>query len=156
MVRNAGYVGLGHGKGEKRKSIPYLPASRPEKARRQLDQGLLALDRGHRHFRRECRAVVPARSSCHGLLLARSIMPPLRGKSTYPGCSDFLSHLCFYVPAALESVLAVGAMDAQGNPIGSSTWGEAYQTQGILAPGVNIWGAIPGGGTAAKSGTKAC
>jgi hypothetical protein len=60
---------------------------------RQLDHGLLSLDRGYRHFRLECRAVVPARSSCHGLLLARSIMLPLRGKSTYPGCSDFRSHL---------------------------------------------------------------
>jgi len=60
---------------------------------RQLDQRLLALDRGHRHFCLECRAVVPARSSCHGLLLARSIMLLLRGKSTYPGCSDSRSHL---------------------------------------------------------------
>src|SRR6056297_1695431 len=61
---------------------------------RQFDQRLLALDRGHRHFRLEFRAVVPARSSCHGLLLARSIMLPLRGKSTYAGCSDFWNHLC--------------------------------------------------------------
>ncbi|KFI25277.1 hypothetical protein CG50_05730 [Paenirhodobacter enshiensis] len=60
---------------------------------RQLDQRLLALDRSHRHFRLECRAVVPARSSCHSLLLARSIMPLLRRKSTYPGCSDFRSQL---------------------------------------------------------------
>ncbi len=33
----------------------------------------------------ECRAVVPARSPCHGLTLARGNMPPLRGKSAYPG-----------------------------------------------------------------------
>ncbi len=76
---------------------------------RQLDHGLLALDRGYRHFRLESRAVVLARSSCNGLLLARRIMlltrreiDPLdqflarliRGKSTYPSCSDFRSHLC--------------------------------------------------------------
>ena len=61
---------------------------------------------------------------------------------------------CLHVPAALESVLAVGAMDAQGNPIGFSNWGEAYQNQGILALGENILGAIPGGGTAAKTGTS--
>src|SRR5690606_17591833 len=60
---------------------------------RQLDHGLLALDRRHSHFRLECRAVVPAWSSCHGLLLACSIMPPLLGKSTYPGCSDCRNHL---------------------------------------------------------------
>lgn len=61
---------------------------------------------------------------------------------------------CLHVPAALESVLAVGAMDAQGNPIGFSNWGEAYQSQGILALGENILGAVPGGGTALKSGTS--
>jgi cyanobactin maturation PatA/PatG family protease len=61
---------------------------------------------------------------------------------------------CLHVPAALESVLAVGAMDAQGNPIGFSNWGKAYQNQGILALGENILGAIPGGGTAAKTGTS--
>ncbi len=63
---------------------------------RQLDQGLLTLDRGYRNFRLECRAVVPARSSCHGHRLARSIMPLLRGKSTCPTCSDFPNHLCLH------------------------------------------------------------
>lgn len=61
---------------------------------------------------------------------------------------------CLHIPAALESVLAVGAMDAQGNPIGFSNWGKAYQNQGILALGENILGAIPGGGTATKTGTS--
>jgi cyanobactin maturation PatA/PatG family protease len=61
---------------------------------------------------------------------------------------------CLHVPAALESVLAVGAMDVRGSPIGFSNWGEAYQNQGILAVGENILGAVPGGGTALKSGTS--
>ncbi|BAY29077.1 putative peptidase [Nostoc carneum NIES-2107] len=61
---------------------------------------------------------------------------------------------CLHVPAALESVLAVGAMDAQGNPIGFSNWGQAYQNQGILALGESILGAVPGGGTAVKTGTS--
>ncbi len=30
---------------------------------------------------------------------------------------------CLHVPAALDSVLAVGAMDAQGKPLESSNWG---------------------------------
>jgi hypothetical protein len=60
----------------------------------QLDQRLLALDRGHGHFCLECRTMIPARSSCHSLLLACSIMLLLRGKSTYPSCSDLRSHLC--------------------------------------------------------------
>ncbi|NJK70260.1 MAG: PatA/PatG family cyanobactin maturation protease [Microcoleus sp. SU_5_3] len=61
---------------------------------------------------------------------------------------------CLHVPAALPSVLAVGAMDARGLPFDFSNWGETYQTQGILAPGENILGAMPGGGTAPKSGTS--
>lgn len=61
---------------------------------------------------------------------------------------------CLHIPAALPSVLAVGAMDTQGNPIDFSNWGEVYQTQGVLAPGTNILGAVPGGGTALKSGTS--
>ncbi|MFS0519403.1 S8 family peptidase [Nostoc sp. UIC 10607] len=61
---------------------------------------------------------------------------------------------CLHVPAALPSVLAVGAMNAQGLPFDFSNWGETYQTQGILAPGKNIQGAESGGGTALKSGTS--
>lgn len=61
---------------------------------------------------------------------------------------------CLHVPAALPSVLAVGAMNALGLPFDFSNWGETYQTQGILAPGENILGAMPGGGTAPKSGTS--
>src|SRR5262249_32642455 len=33
---------------------------------------------------------------------------------------------CLHVPAALDSVLAVGAMDAQGQPLAFSNWGDAY------------------------------
>lgn len=61
---------------------------------------------------------------------------------------------CLHLPAALPTVLAVGAMDAQGLPLDFSNWGDAYQNQGILAPGENILGAVPGGGTALKSGTS--
>lgn len=60
---------------------------------RELDHDFLALDGSYRHFRLECRAVVPALSSRHGLILARSIMPLLREKSTYPGRSVFRNHL---------------------------------------------------------------
>lgn len=61
---------------------------------------------------------------------------------------------CLHVPASLPTVLAVGAMDEQGKPIDFSNWGETYQTQGILAPGENILGAKPGGGTIRLSGTS--
>jgi cyanobactin maturation PatA/PatG family protease len=61
---------------------------------------------------------------------------------------------CLNVPAALPSVLAVGATNARGQPLDFSNWGETYQNQGILAPGENILGAKPGGGTLQLSGTS--
>jgi cyanobactin maturation PatA/PatG family protease len=61
---------------------------------------------------------------------------------------------CLHVPAALPTVLAVGAMDAHGKPLDFSNWGENYQTQGILAPGENILGAKVGGGVHRLSGTS--
>ena len=61
---------------------------------------------------------------------------------------------CLHLPAALEYVLAVGAMDSQGNPLNFSNWGKAYQNQGILALGENILGATPDGGTILRSGTS--
>ena len=61
---------------------------------------------------------------------------------------------CLHLPAAVDSVLAVGAMDSQGSPISFSNWGEAYQNQGILAPGENILGAVAGGGTSLRTGTS--
>lgn len=61
---------------------------------------------------------------------------------------------CLHVPGALPSVLAVGAMDGQNRPLDFSNWGSAYRSQGILAPGENILGATPGGGTMPQSGTS--
>ncbi|UFZ06358.1 PatA/PatG family cyanobactin maturation protease [Bradyrhizobium ontarionense] len=61
---------------------------------------------------------------------------------------------CLHIPAAVSSVLAVGAMDEQGQPLPSSNWGSAYREQGILAPGSNIPGAALQGGVARKSGTS--
>jgi cyanobactin maturation PatA/PatG family protease len=61
---------------------------------------------------------------------------------------------CLHVPGALPAVLAVGAMDAQNQPLGFSNWGQAYRSQGILAPGENILGAVPDGGTSLQSGTS--
>lgn len=61
---------------------------------------------------------------------------------------------CLHVPGALPAVLAVGAMDAHGQPLPSSNWGEIYRSQGLLAPGQGILGAVPGGGVAVQSGTS--
>ena len=64
------------------------------------------------------------------------------------GCS------CLHVPAAARSVLAVGAMDHLGNPAPLSNWGDGYRNHGILAPGIDIPGAVPGGGTVLHRGTS--
>ncbi|MDY6784475.1 MAG: PatA/PatG family cyanobactin maturation protease [Cyanobacteriota bacterium] len=61
---------------------------------------------------------------------------------------------CLHVPAALPAALAVGAMDVQGRPLDFSNWGAKYQAQGILAPGEQILGAKPGGGTERLNGTS--
>jgi hypothetical protein len=61
---------------------------------------------------------------------------------------------CLNIPGALPSVLAIGALNGDGNPMESSNWGKAYQTQGILAPGEKVLGAKPGGGTFLGSGTS--
>jgi len=62
--------------------------------------------------------------------------------------------VCLHVPAALDSVLAVGAMSAAGEPLNFSNWGGLYQIQGILAPGEEVPGALPGGGTVRLTGTS--
>jgi cyanobactin maturation PatA/PatG family protease len=61
---------------------------------------------------------------------------------------------CLQIPAAAASVLSVGAMDANGDPLPISNWGLAYQQRGVLAPGEHIPGAAPGGGMAYQSGTS--
>jgi len=61
---------------------------------------------------------------------------------------------CLHVPAALPTALAVGALGQDGWPLESSNWGAAYSKNGVLAPGENILGAVPGGGTASFTGSS--
>jgi cyanobactin maturation PatA/PatG family protease len=61
---------------------------------------------------------------------------------------------CLHVPAAVPTVLAVGAMDGDGKPLMLSNWSAVYRDNGILAPGADVLGATPGGGTTRKSGTS--
>ncbi|MFD4317672.1 S8 family serine peptidase [Streptomyces sp. NPDC058548] len=58
------------------------------------------------------------------------------------------------VPAAVPSVLAVGAAAADGRPLDISNWGADYRSHGVLAPGQDIEGAAPGGGLAALTGSS--
>lgn len=61
---------------------------------------------------------------------------------------------CLHIPAAVPTVLTVGAFDESGRPLPDSNWGDAYQTNGILAPGKNINGALTKGRYGPKSGTS--
>jgi len=61
---------------------------------------------------------------------------------------------CSCFPAASPDVLAVGAYDDDGRVYGFSNWGPDYEGHGLVAPGGNITGAIPGGGTKAHKGTS--
>ena len=61
---------------------------------------------------------------------------------------------CLHVPAAASTALAVGAIDAAGEPMDFSNWGHGYSCNGITAPGADILGAVPGGGVTRLSGTS--
>jgi cyanobactin maturation PatA/PatG family protease len=61
---------------------------------------------------------------------------------------------CLHVPGSLPSVLAVGAMNRQGEPLALSNWGETYRHQGLLAPGERILGCVGGSKLAAQTGTS--
>ncbi|MFF0476589.1 S8 family serine peptidase [Streptomyces sp. NPDC004284] len=58
------------------------------------------------------------------------------------------------VPAAVPSVLVVGATGPDGTPLQISNWGAAYATHGVVAPGEAVEGAAPGGGRAAVTGSS--
>lgn len=61
---------------------------------------------------------------------------------------------CIQVPAAVGSVLAVGALGDDGEPLDTSNWGEAYLSNGVMAPGQGVVGATPGGGTVSMTGSS--
>ncbi|WP_167591605.1 PatA/PatG family cyanobactin maturation protease [Jiella endophytica] len=61
---------------------------------------------------------------------------------------------CLHVPAAVHSVLAVGAMDADGRPLASSNFGASYAFNGILAPGGSLVVTTIGGEIVARSGSS--
>jgi len=61
---------------------------------------------------------------------------------------------CLHVPAASSTALAVGAVDETGFPMDFSNWGDGYSCNGITAPGKDILGALPGGGSIRASGTS--
>ena len=61
---------------------------------------------------------------------------------------------CNHVPACISTVLAVGAIGLDGQPLTAGNWGLAYAMHGVIAPGEKIIGAKPGGGVATRTGTS--
>ncbi len=61
---------------------------------------------------------------------------------------------CWTMPSAIPGVLAVGAMNDEGQPFQFSNYGGILQSQGVLAPGENILGADPEEGTRKHKGTS--
>lgn len=61
---------------------------------------------------------------------------------------------CLHVPAALESVLAVGAVNDQGEPLDFGARACRDDLPVVLAPGEHILGARSGGGTEWASGSS--
>ena len=61
---------------------------------------------------------------------------------------------CLHLPAAVPSVLAVGATDTGGHPLDASNWGAPYRQNGILAPGEGLTVATLSGGIGTASGTS--
>lgn len=61
---------------------------------------------------------------------------------------------CAHIPALVPTVLAVGACDRDGEPLGISNWGAPYRANGVLALGQAIAGAQAGGGVIERSGTS--
>jgi cyanobactin maturation PatA/PatG family protease len=87
-------------------------------------------------------------------LLAQAIQTCIRKNVLIVAAAGNDGCNCLHIPAAVESVLAVGAMDDLGHPLPSSNWGIAYREQGILAPGANVLVAGLEGGATRKSGTS--
>ncbi|WP_437112117.1 S8 family serine peptidase [Streptomyces sp. enrichment culture] len=61
---------------------------------------------------------------------------------------------CLQVPAAVPSVVSVGATSSDGEPFDFNNWGAAYRHNGVLAPGENVEGAAPGGGSRQMTGSS--
>lgn len=61
---------------------------------------------------------------------------------------------CINLPAAVESVLSIGALGRTGRPLETSNWAEPYRRNGLLAPGESLTVAALDGGVTAASGTS--
>ncbi|MCB1494152.1 MAG: PatA/PatG family cyanobactin maturation protease [Bauldia sp.] len=61
---------------------------------------------------------------------------------------------CLHVPAAVPTVLAVGAMDREGRPLDQSNWGDGYASNGLLAPGAGLDLVEPDGTAVERTGTS--
>jgi Subtilase family/PatG C-terminal len=97
---------------------------------------------------------LPSRSGDVDDLVKRAVRGATRDGALVIAAAGNEEALSSCFPAALPDVLAVGAYDDEGRVFGFSNWGPAYDGHGIVAPGGNIIGATPGGGTKHHKGTS--
>jgi hypothetical protein len=134
-------------------SVPAFSSARPGTSQLDLARGIeLAVDAGADVINVSGGQLSPTGTAED--VLARAVRLCERRNVLLVAAAGNDGCLCEHVPAALPSVIAVGALDDEGAPMAMSNWGRAYREQGLLAPGENIRGAVPGGGTARRTGTS--
>jgi hypothetical protein len=134
-------------------SVPVFAGERPRTSQLELARGIeMAVEAGA-HVINVSGGQLSASGEAEDVL-ARAVRFCLERNVLVVAAAGNDGCFCTHVPAALPSVLAVGALDDNGEPMAMSNWGAAYQRQGILAPGADIPGAVPGGGTTTASGTS--
>ena len=97
---------------------------------------------------------IPTRSGAVHDLVARAIQRCLDNNVLVIAPAGNDKGGCFCVPAIIPGVLAVGACDDEGRPADFTNYGGIYDQQGLLAPGVGIVAAAPGGGVESHKGTS--
>ncbi|WP_301237453.1 S8 family peptidase [Polycladomyces subterraneus] len=73
------------------------------------------------------------------------------GNASLNDSGDILYDHPLYYPAAFSTVLGVGSVDAEGQRVMTSNMGSGLD---VMAPGENIWSAMPGGKYGYDSGTS--
>jgi len=101
-----------------------------------------------------CGLVLPSTSGAHVDLLRRAIATAEQaGILVVAPAGNNYGEVQIW-PSTLPTVLAVGANDDDGQMYRFSNYGPLYRDHGIVAPGGNVTGARPGGGTCVEKGTS--
>ncbi|MEI6374514.1 MAG: S8 family serine peptidase [Actinomycetes bacterium] len=111
-----------------------------------------ALLRGARII--HCSICLPSQSGNMDLLLVDALRKAeeLGALIIAPAGNNFGRQWC--TPAAVPTVLAVGALADDGAPMDFTNFGSRYEGHAVMGPGENVLGAVVGGGTMLERGTS--